>query len=178
MILCRKMEHEISFYILHCVFFYNLLSKFNDKDSFSNCFPKYRCSTKLCRKKWIRFCILRILRYANSIDDSRVHFPIVFQNIDRNFVNFIIWEKEQYVSNYTFWYFECDLIPPIKLHQYLHSTSKNHECLIESNFARTSNTPIPELFFQTAILCWLRWRFWRDLVVFSHDPTILQLIIL
>lgn len=29
------MEHEISFYILHCVFFYNLLGKFNDKDSFS-----------------------------------------------------------------------------------------------------------------------------------------------
>ena len=46
------MEHEIYFYILHCVFFYNLLSKFNDKDSFSNCFPKYRCSTKLCREKF------------------------------------------------------------------------------------------------------------------------------
>lgn len=29
------MEREIYFYILHCVFFYNLLGKFNDKDSFS-----------------------------------------------------------------------------------------------------------------------------------------------
>lgn len=171
------MEHEISFYIPHCVFFYNLLGKFNDKDSFSIVSQNID-ARRNCAEKNEFDSVLRILRYANSIDDSRVHFPIVFQNIDRNFINFIIWEKEQYVSNYTFWYFECDLIPPIKLHQYLHSTSKNHECLIESNFARTSNTPIPELFFQTAILRWLRWRFWRDLVVFSHDPTILQLIIL
>lgn len=166
------MEHEIYFYILHCVFFYNLLGKFNDKDSFSivsqNIDARRNCAEK--NEFDSMFYVTRI--------QLMIHFPIVFQNIDRNFINFIIWEKEQYVSNYTFWYFECDLIPPIKLHQYLHSTNKNHECLIESNFARTSNTPIPELFFQTAILCWLRWRFWRDLVVFSHDPIILQLIIL
>lgn len=169
------MEREIYFYILHCVFFYNLLGKFNDKDSFSivsqNIDARRNCAEK--NEFDSVFYVFYVTRIQLMIQEFIFQ---LFSKISIETLLISLFERRSNMFRIT--HFECDLIPPIKLHQYLHSTSKNHECLIESNFARTSNTPIPELFFQTAILCWLRWRFWRDLVVFSHDPTILQLIIL
>lgn len=109
-ILCLSLEdtNEIPFYILSFiflyVFFYNLLGKFNDKNSFSELFFKISILNEIVSRKMnlmkldeyfsrdlsFRIFLWRIRRnfflYSVSsvlhIDDSRLRFPIVFQNID------------------------------------------------------------------------------------------------